>query len=177
MPRQSRQLAYSSPHADSSPHATPTCMPLPAPLHAPQLNITTGEVNNTRDLRLISNLNSPMGVAISSDGQHLFVADLVNNASGVGGVTRVDLGDLASGGSSVSRLVTTDLANPGANFYYPTGIAISADDSVLYVAAYVGNATSGAAMTQPGIAHVRRGEGWWWYTHERRGRWGERSVR
>lgn len=69
----------------------------------------------------VAGLSDPSGIAISST-QDVFVIDTVGTGNGLAAIKRV-----ASGGSTATTLT------PNLHVGYPAGIAISEDDSTLYV--------------------------------------------
>jgi sugar lactone lactonase YvrE len=92
---------------------------------------TSGSYGFTNGVGIISQFNKPLGVAISADGTYALVADQENHL-----IRRIDIAT-----ASVSTLAGTSGSYGSTNgvgiisqFYYPTGVAISADGTYALVA-------------------------------------------
>lgn len=100
---------------------------------APQAGYTDGAGTAAR-------FNHPYGMALSADGEKLYIADVGNNAirqmtCGSGDLWTCDAGAVAlttlAGGHHGSG--SADGVGPAARFYDPTGLALSPDGSTIYI--------------------------------------------
>lgn len=80
----------------------------------------------------------PRGLAITSNGQSLYMANFGTSTSGQQWIERFQTSNLASAAQ------TPTVTQSSAVLRYPTEIALSADDSTLFVAFGPGSGTSGA---------------------------------
>jgi DNA-binding beta-propeller fold protein YncE len=91
---------------------------------------TSGSSGSTNGVGTISQFNNPVGVAISADGTSALVADFRNHLIRRINITTASVSTLAGTSGSTG---STNGVGTISQFYYPTGVAISADGTYALV--------------------------------------------